>query len=105
MNTRENVEKLIIEKAMKDDLFREQIISNPRETISAEIGINIPDSFNIRVLQEDANTFYLVLPPVDAKNEDGELSEAELLHVSGGDDPLGTQCSIWSWIVTQCDAC
>ena len=101
---RKKLENILAEKASKDKQFRNQLVNNPKETIGNEFGIKIPDSLNITVLQEDASTFYLILPSVVNLETGHELSEAELQQVSGG-NLFDTQCSTWSWILTQCDAC
>lgn len=92
INPRENFEKLILEKAMKDAAFRSQLIENPREAIQSLTKIMLPDSLKIHVLEEDAGQFYLVLPAATATS-DRELSEAELLAVQGGFDySIATDC-------------
>lgn len=84
MNQKQQLEQRLIEKAMKDELFRERLLSNPKETIEQEVGFTIPATLHIRVLEEDANTFYLVLPPVGSPESSDELTEYELEAVSGG---------------------
>ena len=86
--TKAQFEQRIIEKAMKDDGFRRQLLGNPRETIQHELGFPIPPTLNIHVLQEEPTSVYLVLPPKRDQQGD-ELSEAELTGVAGGAD-------IWS---------
>ncbi len=81
---RKQIEQQIIEKAMKDADFRRQLSDDPKHVLEQEIRMKIPDSVNIYVVEEDAQTFYLVLPPNPAFKEDGELTEADLELVSGG---------------------
>jgi hypothetical protein len=91
--TKAQFEQRLIEKAMKDDGFRHQLLDNPRETIGLELGIKIPESIQIHVVQEDPTSVYLVLPPKHDQQGD-ELSEAELAGVAGGTDVWseGDQC-------------
>jgi len=84
MNTRKEVEQHIIEKAMKDEDFRKQLMEDPKFILEQETGMKMPGSINIKVLEEDSETFYLVLPPIPTVSEDGELSDADLERVSGG---------------------
>ena len=84
MNQRQQLEQKLIEKAMKDESFRKQLIENPRATIEAETGMKISDAMKIMVLEEDPQTIYLVLPQVYAQDSEMELSETELEDVSGG---------------------
>jgi len=84
---RKLIEEKIIAKATKDETFRANLLSSPKETLETELGISIPDAINVKVLEEDKNSFYLVLPPVVIPETEDELSEAELEMVSGGYDP------------------
>ena len=47
MNQRQQLEQLLIEKAMKDESFRNQLIENPGAAIEAETGINIQETMKI----------------------------------------------------------
>ena len=84
MNQRQQLEQQLIEKAMKDESFRKQLIENPGAAIEAETGMKIPGAMNIKVLEEDQKTFYLVLPFTHGSIPEMELTEAELESVSGG---------------------
>ena len=84
MNQRQQLEQQLIERAMKDESFRKQLIENPGATIEAETDIKIPETMNIRVLEEDPKTFYLVLPFTHGNTPEMELTEAELESVAGG---------------------
>jgi hypothetical protein len=86
---RKQLEEKLIAKATKDETFRKNLLTSPRETLETELGINIPDAVNINVLEEDQSSFYLVLPPVINPETEDELSEAELEMVSGGWDGPG----------------
>jgi hypothetical protein len=81
---RKQLEQALIEKAMNDTAFRNELITNPKEILEKETGMKLPESFNVKVLEEDAQTFYLVLPSLVNPNTEDELSEAELEMVSGG---------------------
>ena len=85
---RKQLEEKLIAKATKDETFRKNLLTSPRETLETELGILIPDAVNIKVLEEDQNSFYLVLPPIINPETEDELSEAELEMVSGGWDPV-----------------
>ena len=79
--TREQIESNLIAKAWENESFKQQLISSPKSAI-AEAGISLPGSIEVKVIEETANTFYLVIPRQPSK--DGELSEAELETVAGG---------------------
>ena len=90
MNQRQQFEQQLIEKAMKDESFRKQLIENPGAIIEAEFGRKITESIKINVLEEDANTVYLILPQVSNQSSEMELTDAELNAVAGG--------TIWSLV-------
>ena len=81
---RKQVEQRIIEKAMKDEHFRMQFIDNPKLTMEQETGMRLPDYLNIIVLEEDAQTLYMVLPPSPTVGREGELSDSDLESLAGG---------------------
>ncbi len=96
MNTRNELEKIVLERAMKDEDFRKQLLANPREILEQVSGMKIPSGFKVNVVEEDPNTYYLVLPHSGALPADSdELTESELIQVSGGyvrgPDPDPTQ--------------
>ena len=83
---RKLLEEQLIAKAIKDEAFRKNLLENPKAAIEEETGIKLPESINLKVLEENPLTFYLILPPkINSETED-ELSEAELEMVSGGYD-------------------
>ena len=84
MNQRQQIEQYIAEKAMKDENFRASLIQDTKLTIEKEFGVTLPDSFQINILEEKPNTFYLVLPALPASPTENELTEAELQEVAAG---------------------
>lgn len=98
MNQRQQLEKLLIEKALKDETFKNRLIENPAAVIQAEAGMIIPEEMKIVVLEEDSTTVYLTLPALSVKDSDLELSEAELESVSGGTEGGGGQAVGWTKI-------
>ncbi|GAA6615653.1 NHLP leader peptide family RiPP precursor [Scytonema sp. NUACC26] len=83
--TRQEFEADLVAKAWKDEAFKQELLTNPKATLSKEFGTSIPDNIQVRVLEENPNTLYLVLPvkPADLEGE-GELSENALEAVAGG---------------------
>ena len=86
MEIRKKIEQQLIEKAMKDESFRQRLIENPERTIEEEFAIRIPESFKINILQEESDKFYLILPSEKSLNPMEELNERELASVAGGGD-------------------
>ena len=95
MNQRQQLEQKLIEKAMKDETFRKQLIENPGAAIEAETEIKIPETMNIKVLEEDPKTFFLILPHLEKHDHEIELTESELQRVAGGEawsEDIDSEC-------------
>ena len=86
---RKQLEEKLIAKAMKDESFRKNLLENPKAAIEEETGIKLPEALNLKVVEENPSTFYLILPPKINPETEDELSEAELEMVSGGYDVEG----------------
>ena len=99
---RRELEAKIIAKASKDEHFKKELFSNPRKTIGKELGISIPDSITIKVLEEQENEVILCLPAT--KEMVVELLDQELEDVAGG---LGDASKQWGTCGpgTQCEIC
>jgi hypothetical protein len=84
MIQRKQFEQELIEKAMKDPGFRKRLLENPKAVIQEETGGELPASVNLRILEEDPQTVYLILPCIPAPPEEMELAENELEMIAGG---------------------
>ena len=98
---RAEVERRVIEKSLRDESFRQRLLDDPKGTVEQELGSALPQSFEVRVVEESADTIYLVLPSASALGDQGgELSDQELEAVAGGvggkytdnDDTCGRAC-------------
>ena len=83
---RAEMERRIIQRSIEDEAFRQKLIEDPKGTFEQELGTRLPEGFRIRVVEESAQTIYLVLPSASAVGEDEELSDRELEAVAGGSD-------------------
>jgi hypothetical protein len=79
---RAEVERRLIERSLQDDVFRQQLLADPRAIIESEIGTQLPEDIQVRVVEETGDTIYLVLPSASPLGE--ELSDRELEGVAGG---------------------
>ena len=84
MIQKKDLEQKLIEKALKDESFRKQLLVNTKDTIEIELGMKIPGFLKIKIVEEDPQTVYLVLPPVPSRTTVIELSDIELEAVAGG---------------------
>lgn len=66
----------LVRRAVEDQVFRQNLVDNPREIIEAETGEPLPESVQVVVLEDDANTLHVVLPP--------QTLDLEIEDVSGG---------------------
>lgn len=82
MTTRQEAEQQLIVKALQDQAFRAELISNPKAVMSKEFNTQVPDEITVEVLQETPTKMYIILPSLPDVEE--ELSEAELEAVAGG---------------------
>ena len=78
MRTGDEMLKHIVDKTAVDTDFRQHLISDPKATISDELGITIPESMNVVVHESDMQTVHLALPP------DPHITEEQLEAVSAG---------------------
>jgi hypothetical protein len=79
---RSTMEARVIERALKDESFRQQLVDDPHAALQQVLGVSLPGSVNIEVLEETPGTMYLVLPPAESGSR--ELSEQEVASVAGG---------------------
>ena len=68
---------------MKDDAFRQELVRDPKTVFARDLGVTMPDSIQVQVVEESATHRYLVLPQRPA-SADVDLSEEELDDVAGG---------------------
>jgi hypothetical protein len=72
MSKRQELEAKIVAKAAQDSRFRAALLQNPKQAIAAELGVELPASLELVVVEETATRKYLVLPGA-------ELSDADLV--------------------------
>jgi Nitrile hydratase, alpha chain len=83
--TRREFELQLIEKAWKDDGFRQALRSDPRGAVEKLLGGKLPAGMQVKLLEETADTFYLVLPAKPDRAPAGQLTDQQLDAVAGGD--------------------
>lgn len=78
------MEALIVQRAWKDDAFRDEFVSDPKGTIEKYSGQKLPADLKVVALAEDDKTIHFVIPPKPANAD--ELSDEDLEKVAGGID-------------------
>jgi hypothetical protein len=59
---KKDLESKIIKKAWEDEKFKNELLTDPKSAIQKALEVNIPEGINIKVVEETAETLYLVLP-------------------------------------------
>ncbi len=62
---RENIQQMVIAEAQKDPVFARNVVARPRETLENFLGVKIPESIYLSVIQETAGNFAIVIPVKD----------------------------------------
>ena len=97
---RAEMERRLIERSLQDDVFRQQLLADPRAMIERETGRQLPEDLRVVAVEETADTIYLVLPSTSPLGEGGDLTEQELGAVTGGD---AGSTSTFSLCYLSCD--
>jgi Nitrile hydratase, alpha chain len=80
---RSEMERRLIQRSLEDEDFRQRLLDDPKGTVEQELGSRLAESTEVRVVEESADTIYLVLPSASVVGEGGELSDRELDAVAG----------------------
>ncbi|MCY3911352.1 MAG: NHLP leader peptide family RiPP precursor [bacterium] len=82
IQTAEEMQRSLIERAGEDAGFRAQLVANPKAAVKQEFGIDVPDYVNLQVHESSMSDLHLVLPP----DPDAwvELDEETLEAISAG---------------------
>jgi hypothetical protein len=84
---RQEMERMLIEKSVEDEAFRQRLIEDPKGAVEQELGTRLPEEVRVVTVEESADTIYLVLPSTPmAGAGDVELSNQVLEKVAGGID-------------------
>ncbi|MBA3890608.1 MAG: hypothetical protein H0X64_08755 [Gemmatimonadaceae bacterium] len=70
----------VYNRASTDDEFRQQLLTDPRATLEAELKVVLPENFNADFVANKGDLAFRAMGP------NGELAEDELEMVSGGGD-------------------
>ena len=77
-DSRAEMERRLIDRSLQDEEFRQRLLAEPRAAIEQDLGSRLPESVEVRVVEETEDTIYLVLPSASPLGQGGELSDQEL---------------------------
>ena len=72
----------VVEQAQNNPKYLEALKADPRGLVEKQLGTAIPAGVNVKVIEETADTYYVVLPAITA--EGAELTDSDLEKVAGG---------------------
>ena len=52
----------LLERAQSDATFKQELLHNPKAVLTKELGANIPENVELKVLEETQSTHWLVIP-------------------------------------------
>jgi hypothetical protein len=52
----------IILRAWEDEAFKQELLADPRGCIERELGVQLPDGFQIFIHEQTPTTLHLILP-------------------------------------------
>lgn len=73
----------LIRKLWNDENLKNEFKSNPKAVLERELGVKVPDDYNMEVLEETKDKHYFVIP-VNPAAIGSKLDDAELEQVAGG---------------------
>lgn len=77
LQSAEDMRRQVTDRAISDNDFRSLLVSNPRDAISQELGVDLPEDVEIVVHESNANTLHLALPVT-------EIGEEQLEAIAAG---------------------
>ena len=84
------LEAKIIAHAWKDPRYKEKLLKNPRAALK-EMGLDVPENIQIKVVEDKPNSFTFVLPPAAAGSREMSDQELEKLAAGIGDRQFGAE--------------
>ena len=76
MQTASELHARLMDRASNDDVFRSQLIEDPKAAIHDELGFKIPADITIKVHENDSQTVHLAVPASDIPEEQLEAISA-----------------------------
>lgn len=74
LKSRKDLEVRLITKCYEDESFKQRLLSTPKFVIEKELGLDLPKTLKINVIEQAENLIYMILPC----NPYGNLAEEDL---------------------------
>lgn len=74
IKTRKDLEAHLITRSFEDERFKQELLANPKVVVEKELGTELPESLEIKVIEETETVLYIVIP----KNPYEEVAQSEL---------------------------
>ena len=58
------MERRLVERSLKDDAFRQELLGDLKAAVEEELGTRLPEEVRVVAVEKTADTAYLVLPSV-----------------------------------------
>ncbi|WP_437718446.1 NHLP leader peptide family RiPP precursor [Sorangium sp. So ce448] len=88
----------IVSRVWKDEGYKQRLLKDPKAVLAEELGTQISEKVEVRVLEETPNVRYLVIPY--SKDRFRTVTEVELLSASGS---IGVATVTSTAISSPCD--
>ena len=93
--SRKDVREALVRTALKDESFRESLVTDPTLVVERALGTKLPQHMEVVVLQDTDDKMFIVLP-MQLPFETGDLNDAELEKIAGGFLDAGRDSSLIS---------
>ena len=100
--SRAEIERALVQRSMEDEDFRQKLLDDPKGTLEQELETQLPEGVEVRVVEESAQSIYLVLPSASPLGQGEELSDQALEEVAGGGTVWNDTCGCPTRDVNEC---
>jgi len=74
---------LVVKFSLENPAYRAALLKDPKSVLAKQLNTELPSNITVKVLEETADTIYLIAPYIAPKEGD-ELSDTDLERVAGG---------------------